>query len=69
MSDLLPTRNRVNALASRRNADDPVLVDARRDHAAAKLEAAITRIVADAPPLTTEQADRLAGILIRGGAR
>jgi hypothetical protein len=35
----------------------------RRDHAAARLEAHIRRVVAGAPPLTPEQRDRLTVLL------
>jgi hypothetical protein len=37
--------------------------DARRDLAAAKLEAWIIKTVAEAPPLTVAQRDKLAGLL------
>lgn len=39
----------------------------QRDLAAAKLEAYVARVVAEAPPLTREQADKIA-VLLRGGA-
>jgi hypothetical protein len=39
---------------------------AKRDLEAAKLEAYVQRVVAEAPPLTQEQASRIAGLL-RGG--
>ncbi|WP_439592392.1 hypothetical protein [Microbacterium sp.] len=60
-------RARVAAFTRSRAADDPDLVDARRDLAAANLEKHITRVVADAPPLTDAQRTRLASLL-RGGA-
>lgn len=41
--------------------------DLRRDFAAAKLEDYISRVVAEAPPLTPEQRDRLALLLRSGG--
>lgn len=40
----------------------------RRDLAAAKLEEHVSRVVADAPPLTAEQRDRIAALL-RGANR
>lgn len=40
----------------------------RRDLAAAKLEAYVSRVVSEAPPLTVEQLDRVA-VLLRGGAK
>ena len=64
--------NRLSAAAARygqnlryHGADAPVTIKARRDLAALQLETAIERIVADAPPLTETQADRLAGIIAR----
>lgn len=65
MSATLPlsARNRVAALSRSRSANDPDLIDARRDLAEAKITAAIERAVADAPPLTSEQRDRLHRII------
>jgi len=60
-------RARVAAL-SRHHPDDVLAIsDARRALATAKLEDYITRTVASAPPLTADQADRLA-LLLRGAA-
>lgn len=56
-------RARVASLTRSRTADDPDLVNARRNLAAARLEEHIARVVAEAPPLTEEQRDRLAGLL------
>lgn len=43
---------------------DPERISAaRRDLAAAKIQQYVERVVAEAPPLTPEQADRLAAIL------
>jgi biotin operon repressor len=53
-------RARVAALTRSRSADDPVLLNARRDLAAARLEDYITRTVAAAPPLTPAQRAHLA---------
>lgn len=60
-------RSRLNALQRYRPVDDPVVDDARRDLRAARLEDYIARTVAAAPPLTTEQRDRLAALLRPGG--
>lgn len=57
------TRSRVAVAARRR--DELGVVSARRDLAEAKLADYITRTVDAAPPLTDEQADRLA-LLLRG---
>jgi hypothetical protein len=59
-------RGRHNALKRYRDADDPVVANAERDLRAAKLEDYIRKVVDQAPPLTPEQADRLAALL-RGG--
>lgn len=40
--------------------------DARRDLTAAKLEQEIRRTTADAPPLTAEQRDHLAALILEG---
>jgi len=60
-------RARVASLSRSRTPDDPALVGARRDLKAARLEDHIRRVVAEAPPLTDEQRDKLAAIL-RGAA-
>jgi hypothetical protein len=59
-------RGRVAALSRSRTADDPELVDARQNMRAERLAAYIEKVVAQAPPLTLEQRDRLA-LLLRGG--
>lgn len=69
MSDILNERARVAALTRSRAADDPELVDARRNLAAAKLEDYIRRVVDEAPPLTGEQRDRLTAALRSGAGR
>lgn len=53
-----------------RSGDSDKISDARRDLAAAKLEAFIEKTIAEAPPLSAEQLDRLA-VLLRpaGGAK
>lgn len=58
---------RVGALSRSRQQGDPELIDARRDLRAAGLAEHIAKVVAEAPPLTAEQRDRLA-VLLRGGA-
>lgn len=69
MSQWTQERARVASLTRSRDADDPELLDARRNLRAARLEEYIRRTVDDAPPLTTEQRERLA-LLLRpaGGA-
>jgi len=68
MSDWTHHRGRVAALSRSRTADDPELVDARQQLAAARLEYHVKRVLAEAPPLTDSQRDRIAQIL-RGGDR
>lgn len=60
-------RARVASLSRSRSADDPDLLDARRNLKTERLAEAITRTVDAAPPLTPEQRERLA-VLLRGGA-
>lgn len=63
MSTWTHHRARHAGLRRTRPADDPDVVDAKRDLAAARLEEHVRRIVAAAPPLTPAQRDRIAGIL------
>src|SRR3954465_9392739 len=60
-------RARVAALSRDRAADDPDLLDARRDLRAARLEDYIRKLVDCAPRLTPAQRDRLAVLLRHGG--
>lgn len=60
-------RARVASLSRSRNANDPELLQARRNLREAKLAEHIAKAVAEAPPLTDEQRDRLA-TLLRGEA-
>lgn len=67
-ANALHHRGRVAALTRSRTPDDPDLLDARRDLRAERLAEAIESTVADWPPLTDEQVQRLRGLL-RGGAK
>lgn len=67
MSSLNHYRAQVAALSRSRAANDPELVGARRNLKAQSLAEHIARAVAEAPPLTNEQRDRLA-TLLRGEA-
>lgn len=60
-------RGRLGAEIRRKGADSPEAEAARRNLAAAKIAAHIERALTAAPPLTEEQADRLASML-RGGS-
>ncbi len=61
-------RNRVAALTRHEHpADSPEVIAAKRDLAESNLESAIRRVVATAPPLTAEQRNRLASLLMTVG--
>lgn len=64
-SEVLQAKSRLG-VASRRH-DPEEIAEARRDLAAAKLAQYVERVVAEAPPLSPEQADRIAALL-RGAA-
>jgi hypothetical protein len=53
--------------AGYRRPDDPVLAQARRDLRAEILAEHVARVVAQAPPLSAEQVERIAALL-RAGA-
>lgn len=59
-------RARVASLSRSRPADDPDLVDARRDLIASRAEEYIRKLVDAAPPLTAEQRSRLAALFAPG---
>lgn len=63
MSETLALRGRVASLSRSRPATDPDLINARRDLAAEKLAAYVSKTVAEAPPLTSAQRDRIASLL------
>jgi hypothetical protein len=59
-----------SAIARSRAAGDPdAEAEARREHAAARIEVTIDRALAVAPPLTPNQIKRLSGLLRTGGQR
>lgn len=64
-SDIRRARSRL--AANVRNHPDADHAPLRRDLAAANLEAYVAKTVAAAPPLTSEQLDRIAGLLRPGG--
>lgn len=67
MSETLALRGRVASLSRSRSANDPDLIEARRALAAEKLAAYVSKTVADAPPLTDAQRDRIAALLRPAG--
>ena len=60
-------RARVAALSRDRAPNDPDLQGARRDLRASMLAEHVAKVVAQAPPLSPAQRDRIA-VLLRGGA-
>lgn len=64
-SDVLKARARL--AVNTRHHPELEHTDLKRDLAAAKLEAYVSRVVAEAPPLTPEQLDRIAVLLRPGG--
>lgn len=57
----------VASLSRHRKSDDIELIEARRNLKAARLAEHVERVVAQAPPLTPEQRDRIAALLTTGG--
>lgn len=51
--------SKVNILTRHRAADDPELIEARREHALQVIEDNLAKALASAPPLRPEQIDRL----------
>jgi hypothetical protein len=60
-------RGRVAALSRDRAPNDPELVDARRSLRAECLAEHVSRVIAEAPPLSDEQLSRIAALLRVGG--
>lgn len=63
MSTLTSKRARVASLSRSRADNDPELIGARRSLKAARLEKYVTKTLAEAPPLTDEQRERIARLL------
>ena len=61
-------RARVAGLSRDRKPTDPDLLAAKRDLRASRAEEYISRIVAEAPPLTDLQKARIAALLQGGGS-
>lgn len=68
MANWHPYRAQVAALSRSRTADDPDLIEARRNLRAARLEEHVQKALEDAPPLTDSQRERIARLLIGGAA-
>lgn len=69
MSTWTKERSRLARLHQTHAPDSSEVQDARRDFAAARLEDHVARVLADAPPLTDEQRDRIAALLRVNPAR
>jgi len=68
VSEIMQARSRLG-VACRVHRDDPEKIsDARRELAVAKLAEYVARTVAEAPPLSHAQQDRLAALLRSGTA-
>lgn len=63
MSTAISHRGRVAALTRSRSADDPDLLDARRDLKAANIQTWLQKQLSEAPPLNTHQRENLARLL------
>lgn len=61
-------RGKIAALSRSRTSDDPELIEARRALRAEVLAEHVRAVVAQAPPLTDEQRERIAALLRTGGA-
>lgn len=68
---LYSKRAKVAALSRSRTKDDPELLTAKQDLAASKLAQYVERVVAEAPPLSEQQTDRIVTLLrpTGGGAK
>jgi hypothetical protein len=65
--ELARLRGRYASLTRSRPADDPDLIDARRDLRAQVLAESVARLVAGAPKLTADQIARVTGLLQTAG--
>lgn len=63
MSDWTKTRSKIANHRKRLPPDHPIVVGLQRDLRAQRLEDHIERVLGEAPPLTDEQLDRIAGLL------
>jgi hypothetical protein len=67
MSEWTHQRARVASLSRSRSHDDPDLIEARRNLRAARLTEHVQKALADAPPLSNEQRETIARLLVGGG--
>lgn len=66
--DAARLRARHTALKRYRPDDDPEVVDARRELKALRFEEYVQKTIAEAPPLTDDQLERIAALLRAGRA-
>jgi hypothetical protein len=66
--DAARLRARHSALKRYRPDDDPEVTDARRNLKALRFEEHVKKTIAEAPPLTDEQLERIAALLRSGRA-
>ncbi len=67
MSTWTHERARIAALSRSRAADDPELIEARRNLRATRLAAHVAKALEAAPPLTVEQRQGIARLLTMSG--
>lgn len=60
-------RAKIASLSRTRAADDPEIIDARRNLKSIRLEAHIQKVVSEAPALTSDQVDSIVKLLRAGG--
>lgn len=66
MSTITHERARIGALSRSRTDDDPELIEARRNLRFERLAEHVERAVAQLPPLTEAQCQRIAALLTAG---
>lgn len=71
MSSVTTERARIAALSRSRPKNDPELIEARQRLKTLRLEAHVQKALDQAPPITPEQANRIASLLrpVTGGER
>lgn len=60
---VLSRRGRLNAMQRHHGADDPRVIELRRETRAEALARHVAKVVDEAPPLTAEQRNRIAALL------
>lgn len=60
-------RAKIASLSRIKPANDPAIIEARQNLKALKLEEYVSKVVSEAPPLTAEQANKIAALLRPSG--